>query len=269
MSEATSTQRALLEHLIAVLGSDDRIESAWLSGSFGRGDGDAWSDIDITAVADEEDLPHCVAEYGGSRNPVGETVILSTLYGRIVSAVRPDWERYDIVFTTTQEFRTTDKTALRPLKIASLDAPAAPPKPPKPYQVSADAVLTASREFLRILGLLPTAIGRQEWLSSQEGIGLMRKALIELMIEANGIGRSQRGGAKRLNPYLTAEQRAAVEAAPQPAADRDSVIAANRALAELFIPLGKRLCEETGAAWPQALEDATRRHLAKVLDLTF
>ncbi len=269
MSEATPSQRALLERLIAVIAADDRIESAWLSGSFGRGAGDPWSDIDVTAVVDEEDLSHCVAEYGGARNPVGETVILYTLYNRLISAVTPEWERYDIVFATTQEFRTHDKSVLRPLALASLDAPADPPRPAKPYQVSADAVLTASREFLRILGLLPTAVGREEWLSAQEGVGLMRKALIELMIESNGIGRAQRGGAKRLNAYLTAEQRAAVEAVPQPGPNRDEVIAANRGLAALFIPLGRRLAEETGAPWPQALEAATRRHLADKLKLTF
>jgi predicted nucleotidyltransferase len=269
LSEATPPQRALLERLITVITADDRIESAWLSGSFGRGLGDAWSDIDITAVVDEEDLKHCVAEYGGSRNPVGETVILNTLFTRVISAVMPDWERYDIVFTTTQEFRAADKSALRPLALASLDAPAPEPKPPKPYQVSGDAVLTASREFLRILGLLPTAIGRGEWLSSQEGIGMMRKALIELMIESNGIGRGQRGGAKRLNIYLTDQQRAAMEAVPQPGADRDELIAANQALAALFIPLARRLCEQAGAAWPEALEAATRRRLAETLELTF
>lgn len=269
MSESTPAQRALLERLIAVISADDRLESAWLSGSFGRGGGDAWSDIDITAVVDEEDLPHCVAEYGGPRNPVGETVILYTLFGRVISAVTPEWERYDIVFATTQEFRSHDKAALRPLALASLDAPSAAPKPPKPYQVSADAVLIASREFLRILGLAPVAMGRGEWLAAQEGIGLMRKALIELMIESNGIGRAQRGGAKRLNPYLTDEQRAAVEAIPQPNADRAELIAANQALAALFIPLGRRLAQESGAQWPEALEAATRRHLAETLKLTF
>lgn len=269
MSQATPAQRALLERIIAVVSADERVDSAWLSGSFGRGAGDAWSDIDITVVVDEEDLPHCVAEYGGARNPVGESVILNTLFGRVVSAVTPDWERYDIVFATPQEFRAYDKTTLRPLAPQSLDAPPPEPKPPKPYQVSADAVLTASREFLRVLGLLPVAIGRGEWLSSQEGVGLLRKALIELMIESNGVGRAQRGGAKRLNAYLTAEQQAAVEAVPQPGANRAELIAANQALAAMFIPLGRRLAEESGAVWPEALEAATRRRLAETLKLAF
>ena len=270
MSAATAAQKALLERLIQVLEGDERVESAWLSGSFGRGDGDAWSDIDITAVVDEEDLPHCVGEYGGARDPIGGTGILFTLYGRVVSAVTPDWERYDIVFTTPQEFRTHDKAALKPLALKSLEfPPPPPPRPPKPYQPSADALTAAAREFLRILGLLPVAVGREEWLASQEGVGLLRKALIEMMMEANGFGRSQRGGAKRLNPYLTPEQRAAVEALPSPGANRADLIAANLALAALFLPLAKDTLAKAGAPWPQALEDATRRRLGETLELTF
>jgi hypothetical protein len=64
-----------------------------------------------------------------------------------------------------------------------------------------------AQEFLRILGLSPGAFGRREWLMAQEGVGLLRKGLIEMMFEANGFGRAARGGAKRLNQYLTPEQR--------------------------------------------------------------
>jgi predicted nucleotidyltransferase len=266
VSEATDSQRALVERLREVLAGDARVESAWLSGSFGRGVGDAWSDIDVLAVVEEEDIAACLAEYGGLRNPVGETVLMMRLYGRIVSAVRPDWERYDIVFITPKELRARDKADLRPLAVESLDAPASP-TPPGLYQPAPDALLDMAREFLRVLGLLPTAIERQEWLSGQEGVGLLRRGLVEMMIEANGVGRAQRGGAKRLNPYLTPEQRAAVERLPQPGADRESLMIANAALAAIFLPLAKETLAKAGAPWPKALEDATRAHLARVLGL--
>jgi hypothetical protein len=266
VSGATDAQRALVERLREVLAADVRIESAWLSGSFGRGAGDAFSDIDVTCVVDEDDRPHCVAEYGGARNPVGETVLLMTLYGRVVSAVRPDWERYDLLFLTPQEFRAVDRATLRKLEVASLDAPPAASSA-KPYEPSAEALTGAVREFLRVLGLASTGIGREEWLSAQEGVGLLRKAVIEMMVEANGIGRADRGGAKRLNPYLRAEQRAAIEATPQPGANRAELIAANEALAALFLPLAKDALAKAGAAWPQALETATREHLSRTLGM--
>jgi hypothetical protein len=228
VSQSTAAQRALLERLRQVLAADERIESVWLSGSFGRGAGDAWSDIDVLAVVEEEDLPHCVAEYTGPRNPVGETVILSSLFGRIASAVTPEWERYDILFVTAKDLRGYDKDGLRPLTLASLDAPPAPPKPPKPYRPSPDALAATVREFFRILGLASVGVSREEWLSMQEGIGMLRKAVIE----------------------------------------REDALAANQALAALFIPLARRLTAEVGGVWPQALEDATRRRLTDTLGLT-
>lgn len=268
MGAATESQRALLGRLIEVLGEDERVESAWLSGSFGKGGGDAWSDVDITAVVDEEDLPHCIREYGGAKTPVGDTVLIHTVHGRVVSAVRSDWERYDIVFITPQEFRTYDRSGLRPLKLESLDAPAPPPRgEPRPYQPSVDALEGAIKEFLRVMGLLPVAVGRQEWLVGVEGVGLLRKALIEMMFEANGVGRGQRGGAKAMNAYLTAQQRAAVEATPLGGPSREAMIAANQALADLFLPLARETLAKAGGTWPQALEDATRAHLKRVLDM--
>jgi hypothetical protein len=269
VSTATHAQRALTARLREVLAADERVESAWLSGSFGRGAGDAWSDIDVLAVVAEEDRPHCVAEYAGPRNPVGETVLLMSLYGRIASAVRPDWERYDILFVTPQEFRAYDRATLRPLAPESLDAPPSPPAPPKPHQPSPEALAGMVREFLRILALAPTAVGRQEWLAGQEGVWLLRKAVIDMMFEANGVGRAERGGAKRLNAYLTADQRAALEAIPQPGANRKELLAAERALAGLFLPIARETLAKAGTTWPQALEDATRQHLRRTLDLSF
>jgi predicted nucleotidyltransferase len=268
VSGASDSQRALLTRLIEVLGADDRIESAWLSGSFGKGRGDAWSDVDVTAVVDEEDLPHCIREYGGAKNPVGDTVLIHTVHGRVVSAVRSDWERYDIVFLTPQEFRTYDRSGLRPLKLESLDLPATPPPTdPRPYQPSADALEAAIKEFLRAMGLLPVAVGRGEWLVGIEGVGLLRKALIEMMFEANGVGRNQRGGAKAINAHLTDAQRAAVEAAPLGGPSREAMIAANQTLAGLFLPLARETLAKAGGTWPQALEDATRAHLKRVMGL--
>ncbi|HEY3796852.1 MAG TPA: hypothetical protein VGL58_00735 [Caulobacteraceae bacterium] len=263
MSTSTPAQEALLARLQAALTADARVDATWLAGSFGRGEGDIWSDIDAIAIVDAEDRAACLVEYTGSRNPVGETVLLRALFDRIAHGVRPDWERYDILFLTQQEFRRYDRAALKPLTPESLAAPPMPPAPTPAYQPSADHLAGLAQEFLRILGLAPAAFGREEWLSAQEGAGLMRNLLIEMMFEANGIGRAQRGGVKRLNPYLTPEQRAAVEAIPAPAASREALIAASEALARLFLPLAKATLADGSAPWPQPLEDATRTHLAR------
>lgn len=44
----------LLTRIVAVLATDPRVGTAWLSGSFGRGEEDAWADLDLhVAVIDE------------------------------------------------------------------------------------------------------------------------------------------------------------------------------------------------------------------------
>jgi len=52
------TRDDLLAHITATLEADPRVVAAWLSGSFGRGVDDAWSDLDLhLAVADEDYAP--------------------------------------------------------------------------------------------------------------------------------------------------------------------------------------------------------------------
>jgi hypothetical protein len=263
----TPDQQTLIDRIKDVFLADERIDAAALSGSIGRGVDDAWSDVDVVAAVHEDDLAACVAEYGGARNPLGETVFLLTLYGRIVTAVTPAWARYDLQFVTHQEYRGLDPTGLKPLFIRSGVAPpsggglrAAPTAPGR--------LLGQINEFLRVLGLLDVAVGREEWLVSQEGVGLLRKALIDMMVEANG-RTGDRGGVKRLRAFLTDEQRQAVEALPPPAANRESLIAANIALARLYIPLARSVAEREGVAWPEAFEAATREHLARTLGMRF
>jgi len=43
-------REALLQRVVSTLGADDRFVAAWFSGSFGRGEEDAYSDVDLVAV---------------------------------------------------------------------------------------------------------------------------------------------------------------------------------------------------------------------------
>jgi predicted nucleotidyltransferase len=46
----------LLARIVGVLDSDQRVRAAWLSGSFGRGEADAWSDLDLHVALDDDEL---------------------------------------------------------------------------------------------------------------------------------------------------------------------------------------------------------------------
>lgn len=263
----TEPQAALAGLVATALGGDPRIRSVWLSGSLGRDGGDAWSDVDLVAEVVEADRAACLVEYRQGRPDMPPMVLAKALYGRILTAITPDWERFDIHFVSPDELAGLDGAALKPLR----GDPAA--RPPS-HQTSQDnraseRVGALVTEFLRVLGLLPVAVGRGEWLVAQQGDELLRRILIELMVEENGVPPSARGGAKRLNPFLTPEQRGMLEALMPPAPRRDEVIAASANLARLFLSHSRALADRLGTPWPHAFEQATRRHLETTLAFTF
>ena len=262
----TEGQAKLIDDLVAVLAADPRVRSAWLSGSLGRGAGDPWSDVDLVVEVDEADLAPCLADYQGPRPGLPELVLARGLYGRILTAVTVDWARFDLAFATPAEFARLDGAGLQPLLGDPSRRPASRPADTDPGAPARLALLI--EEFLRVLGLADVMAGRQEWLLGQQGVGLLRQMLVDLMLEENGLGApGARGGARRLNPFLDPDQRKLLEALVPPTAEREALLAAQAALAHLFLPRARALAERRGVPWPQALEDATRRHLRVTLDL--
>lgn len=57
---------ALVGRIGAMLGADGRVVAAWLGGSLGRGAADAWSDVDVWAVIEDE----AMARFGAEREAV-------------------------------------------------------------------------------------------------------------------------------------------------------------------------------------------------------
>lgn len=257
----TEDQQALLDQLLAALAADPRIRSAWLSGSFGKGAGDAWSDVDLTLVVDEPTA--CLRDCAAGAIALPATVFSHFVHGRIFSGVTPAWTRFDLAFLTPSEFALQDGAGLVHL-IGEAAAP--PPRPVSPDPDAPGRISRLVHEFLRVLGLSPVCIGREEWLVGQQGVELLRGMQVELMLEANGVPRSARG-AKRLNGFLREDQRAALEALPAPAAERAALLAAQGEIARLFLEEARPLAHRLGVAWPEAFEAATREHLRRELDL--
>ncbi len=263
----TEAQAALVETLAGALGADPRVRSVWLSGSLARDGGDPWSDVDLVAEVDEASRASCLADYRQGRRDMPPTVLARVLYGCILTAVTTDWARFDIHFADPTELAGMDAGAL---KLLAGDPAARPAQRPDSLDLRAGERVTALvSEFLRVVGLLPVAVGRGEWLVAQQGDELMRRLLIDLMLEENGVTPSTRGGAKKLNPFLTHEQRSVLEALQPPAAHRAAVIAASADLAQRFLARARPLADRLGATWPDALEGATRRHLQTTLEFVF
>ena len=116
-----------------------------------------------------------------------------------------------------------------------------------------------------MLGLLVVVVGREEHLVGVDGVMLLRRYLIDLMLLANG---SRRGGALHLNAFLTTEQRQVLEALPPLSPTRESVIAGNLACARAFRPLARLLMAQHGLSYPEQFERTTLEHLTRNLSVT-
>jgi hypothetical protein len=114
-------------------------------------------------------------------------------------------------------------------------------------------------EFLRVYGLGSVIGVRREWLVGVDGVMLLRRWLIEMMLLENRV--HYRGGVKRLNPLLTEQQRRELLALPALAPTEHSVISASAAYARAMLPRARRLLASIQVPYPEAFEAATLRHL--------
>jgi len=260
----TPAQKSLIDSISRVLSADTRVESAWLSGSFGRGEADEWSDVDVTVVAFDRTFDQAVAAYANDLSAIANVVYMNVISGRVVNAVTDEWARFDLTFLKPAEFAR----AMGPMSPLFNRNPTGPkPQTPPAYQASAQRVTAIVSEYLRILGLSPVVLGRGEYLVALDGVGHMRRLLIELFLEEAGISQAARGGALHMNRFLTEDQRRALTSSPPLEATRESVLAAQEHLTRLFLPTARALARKTGASWPSSFEDATRRTLEKNLAL--
>lgn len=255
----TPAQQQLIERATALLASEPRIEAAWLAGSLGAGGGDAWSDVDLLALVADGAFAATAAAIAERLDEIAPTVLVNRVHGGIVlNAVTEDWQRFDISFTEASGLPGHDATRLQPLfNRSGREPPRKTPQPP-PLRVT-----QLAQEFLRILGLMPLVLGRQEYHLGLTGAEHLRRHLFELFMDVNGVPLAERGGALRRNPMLTADQRAAMAALPATGPTREGVMEGNLAFARLFLPAARAFAAEHGAEWPAALEAAAQRNLQK------
>ena len=264
---AADEREALVSRLTEVLRSDDRVRAAWLSGSFGRGTADRFSDVDVLAAVSSEDLAAFADDWPALAPRVAETVLLQRHGGGstvVVSHVTPSWVRFDLVITTVYQVADHSGSTLRPLfdhdDIHRLLRGRVAWAPPSPERVS--KLIT---EFFRILGLLPVTLGRDEVFVAASGAALLRDLVVQMMLA--DASSPENGGALHLSTRLPADALGRLTALPPIVADRDAVLKAHLACAELFLPLARTLAGRVGAAWPTALAAACSGYLRRELGI--
>jgi len=262
----TAEQQSLIDTLSQFVEAEPRVEAAWLAGSLGKGAGDEFSDVDLLLLVAEGAAAAVSAAVVGGLNRATKPVLVNKLFGgRVISVVTDDWERFDLSFVEPADLPRYNSAELTTLFNRSGRAP--PLRHDAPYQPPPETLLKLVQEFLRVLGLSPGALGREEYELGLRGVDLLRGMTLDLMLEENGISPAKRGGALRWRPFLTADQLEDLATIPPQAAERRDLIEANRAIAAIFLPRARRLAATVGMAWPTAFEDATRRNLKRRLQL--
>jgi len=245
---------------------EDRIRALYLSGSHATGLQDDYSDLDFLLVTPDGASDDISALWKRLVLETGPLVMWRDRIVRpaLINAITENWLRIDAVLLPPEQMATYAKDSLRVLfdrdglhKRLGEKTGSASDKPPRAgYQFE---------EFIRILGLLAVAIGRQDFINGVTGVMHLRSLLIELMIEENAA--PHRGGALHPHRLLSEEQKAVLVSLPVPKATRAAVIQAHLAYAGIYLPRARRLAKTWGVTWPERFEAATWAHLRKTLAL--
>ena len=232
------------------------IRALFLSGSFGNGRADAFSDIDFLLVADGGASYRIAAQWRDAVSKLGDIVMWRDRIVRpaLINAITEDWTRVDLIICTPEQMSGQSKDALKPLfdhdgRYDALGATAT--KTP----MSAARLSFQIEEFIRIFGLLHLVMGREEYLNGVTGLSHLRNILVEMMIEVTNA--PERGGALHVNRLLSDAQKAVLYDLPPAMPDRAALIDAHLAYMDAFRPVASHLARARGLDWPTAFEDAT------------
>lgn len=238
----------------------------FLSGSYASGFQDDLSDLDFVLVTHDGATDAVAALWKKAIVGVGPLVLWRDRQVRpsLINAITESWLRIDAVILRPDQLALQSRDKLRVL-FDKEDLYEGMQDHSDTMACKKRRVIYQFEEFLRILGLLSVAIGRQDYINGVTGVFHLRNLLIELMIEETGT--PHRGGALHLDRLLTPEQKVAITSLPVPEPTRDAVIQAHLSYAQAYLPRARQLAEEWGLAWPEQFEAATRARLRDTLSI--
>ena len=242
------------------------IRALFLSGSYGNGMADQYSDIDFILVADDGASDAVAETWRKAVEQTGDIVLWwdRTPNPVLINAITEDWTRTDVIILRPDQMGSQTKSSLKPLfdhgnifdGLAESAENKGPNLPKLKYQIE---------EFIRILGLLHLGIGREEYINGVLGVFYLRNLLVDLLIEETDA--PHRGGILHLNRLITDEQKALLVSLPPAIPNRDAIITAQLAYAKAYLPRARKRALQLGMEWPERFEAATWAHLGKTLSI--
>lgn len=245
-------QLHFVERVHADLLADQRVRGLWLTGSLATGTDDAFSDVDMFVVVPDEHLASYLDEWPAVAERYRPLLARRLGPAPVFNHVLDGWLRWDVVVGTPGDVANMDPGLVS--EVFNHDGL----KPSSPSHRGADpeVVREMTEEFLRVLGLLPVVLGRDEMVTAVSGAALLRQMLTTLLrYRAEG---DRLSGALHLRRVLEPHEISALEALPPVYAERGSVIRLHLACAAMFLPVARDLL---GESYPFDLEDACRQHL--------
>lgn len=257
-------QQAYLDILKPKLVADQRIHAAWLEGSFGRGNADRYSDLDIHLLLAPAQWQAFQAEAQTWLATIRPLVLFNLLFeGKMVNALTVDGLRLD-VWLHAGETMAVDPAKAQVLVQQGNSLTFDKVEPPKDPAAVAHMLERLLKEFWRCISLTPAVMGRQELLMGFFGLGIEMNLLTDILI--NGYGVARDSGVKNLNRFLPGETRQLLESALSiQGLSQATLVQAHLALADIAKEQGRLLAERHQFAYPVELESAVLAYVKQEL----
>ncbi len=257
---------ALATRIAEALRDHPTVRALFLGGSHGNGLSDAYSDLDLVLVSEGGGSDELAALLKQAIAQTGQIVMWRdrTVTPVLINAITAPANRIDVLMYTPADVKGYAQDRLQTL-FDHDDILASLPKTTLHCASDPKRMAYQFEEFIRILGLLPLAIGREEYINGVAGIFHLRNLLVELLIaETNA---SNRGGALQLNRLLTEEQRDLLISLPPPIATREGVIRAHKTYAAAYLHRARAYANQNAITWPEQFEDAILTYVGEALDI--
>jgi hypothetical protein len=267
----TARLTALIKQISTNLFRDKRVRVLWLTGSMATGRADAQSDVDLRIVVRTEDFATLASWWSELLEPVTQLVwkrFKSESSDEILlSAITMEYLRFDLVVQSLADTQPRMHDAAR--VVFDKDGIASQFVLTALSQRNPFARLTLIvEEFIRLLGMLPVVVARNDVpRGMEEQIGL-HALLIDLLLLENGLDRIDTGK-QHIIAFLNDEQKAVLLQVPSLAPNIEAIIQGRLAYARLFLPRARRLMQLRAQPYPEAFETTTRKHLWETLHVNF
>lgn len=257
--------RQYMQQLTDLMRADERARALWLSGSVARGDTDPGSDLDVILTIADDALEDFLDHWRKWVNRFCEPLIADQVPGArgVLTILTRDMCRIDLVVEGVTEVSASPHRR-RAMVLDRDDLASTIPEPealPGPDAAAIGAMIT---EFWRVQAIVPDMVdGRGDMLAALAGIHLGHRLLYDTFVACNQPLPPM--GIKRFRAKLTDEQAQVLLELPPTAADRQSVIAASRALSQAMSSAGRTCAEAVGAQYPTEVAEAVMRYLRRTV----